>query len=181
MKLKKKLRKIKEITMHPIARRDNLVIQETAEEELLVYDLRVSKAFCLNETSALVWQACDGNNSVAEISRKLADKLDSPANEDVVWMALDQLKKEKLIANSEEVVSKFNGLARREVIKRVGLASLAALPLIATIVVPTAAQSLSGCIIAAMNPPGCPCGAPSDCSPGSCMSNCGAGPNTCCG
>ena len=44
----------------PKARKENLVVQES-NGEVLIYDLDTNKAFCLNETSALVWQACDGN------------------------------------------------------------------------------------------------------------------------
>ena len=37
----------------PVARKEGLVIQETSNE-VLVYDLTINKAFCLNQTSAIV-------------------------------------------------------------------------------------------------------------------------------
>jgi hypothetical protein len=46
---------------YPISRQNNIVTQEV-ESELLIYDLVENKAFCLNETSAFVWQNCDGNS-----------------------------------------------------------------------------------------------------------------------
>jgi hypothetical protein len=126
----------------PKARKENLVVQEL-NGEVLLYDLEKNKAFCLNETSSLVWQLCDGNTSVSEISESISRKLDSPANEDLVWLALDQLKKEKLIANGDEVVSDFAGMSRREVIKKVGLGTMIALPLISSLIAPTAISAQS--------------------------------------
>ncbi len=99
----------------------------------------------MNETSSLVWDACDGNQSVSEISQAIGKKLNSPANEDIVWLALDQLKKEKLIANEKDVVSKFGGMSRREVMKKVGFASMIALPVISSLVAPMAVHATSVC------------------------------------
>jgi hypothetical protein len=52
---------------YPHSRTKELVVQEL-KGELLIYDLSTNKAFCLNETSALVWQLCDGKSSISEIS-----------------------------------------------------------------------------------------------------------------
>lgn len=59
---------------NPLFRQDNIVIQEL-ENELLIYDLNRNKVFCLNETSAMVWQLCNGHNSILEISRLMSEKL----------------------------------------------------------------------------------------------------------
>ncbi len=56
---------------YPLGRRDNLVVQEI-DGEIMIYDLTDNKVFCLNETSALIWQLCDGNKSALEISRQKA-------------------------------------------------------------------------------------------------------------
>jgi hypothetical protein len=124
----------------PVSRKDNLVIQEL-EKEVLIYDLKENKAYCLNETSALVWQACDGKRSVAEISKFVGEKLNLPANEDIVWFALDQLKKEYLIDNGDTLPNQFDGLSRREIVKKVGLGTLVALPIVASLIAPAAAQA----------------------------------------
>ncbi len=141
----------------PISRRDGLVVQDL-NGEVLIYDLGENKAFCLNETSALVWQACNGEKNVSEISRELSQKLNSPANEDLIWLALDQLKKENLIENQEDFQIDFNGMSRRSVIKKVGLAVVVALPLVTSLVAPTAAaaQSLVACGAACTNSNQCP-------------------------
>lgn len=129
----------------PLSRKANIVIQEF-ENEVLIYDLKINKAFCLNETSHLVWQLCNGINSIADINRKLRKKLNINYSEELIWLALDQLKKNNLLENSSEIEINFGGLSRREAIRKVGLSSVIALPIIAAIVAPTAihAQSCGG-------------------------------------
>jgi hypothetical protein len=126
----------------PLGRKEDIVVQEM-NGEVLIYNLKDNKAFCLNETSALVWQLCDGNKSVSEISQAVGKKLNAPVSEDLVWLALDQLKNEKLLANNEEIVPAFNGVSRREVIKKIGLTSVVALPFVSSLIAPTASQAAS--------------------------------------
>ncbi len=130
----------------PLSRKANIVVQEYGSE-ILIYDLTINKAFSLNETSALVWQACDGNKTVAEISNQISQRLNSPVSEDFVWLALEQLKKENLLATKSEVAMPFEGVSRRDVIRRVGLATLVALPVVSSLIAPTAlhAQSAATC------------------------------------
>ncbi len=130
---------------NPLSRRENIVEQEI-DGEVLIYDLVKNKAFCLNKTSALVWQSCDGKKTIAEISDWLGKQLNSQTNEDIVWLALDQLSKEGLIVPETKPVSKFAGLTRREAIRKVGLASVIALPLITSLVAPLAIHANSSCI-----------------------------------
>lgn len=131
----------------PLSRSQDLVVQEL-NGELLIYDLRDHRAFSLNETSSMVWKACDGENSVEEIGSKLG-------NEDLVWLALDQLKNERLMDATPELSERFGTLSRREAIQKVGMASMIALPVIAGLAVPAAAQAQS-CGTACNTPAQCP-------------------------
>ena len=79
----------------PAARQDDLVV-EGFLDEVLVYDLQRNRAHCLNRTAALVWQNCDGRTTVAELAGLLASELEIPANEAMVWMALNRLSKARL-------------------------------------------------------------------------------------
>jgi hypothetical protein len=126
------------------SRKKDLVTQEL-ENELLIYDLQNNKAFCLNETSAFVWQECDGKKTVKEISDSLGKKMNQPANEDLVWFALTQLKKEKLVLGDLTSENHFAGLSRREIIKKVGLSTLIALPVIVSLIAPKAVNAQSVC------------------------------------
>lgn len=127
----------------PVGRTKNLVIQEV-NEETLIYDLKTNKALCLNNTSAAVWKLCDGKKSLGQISYELSKQLKSSVSEDYVRFALEELKKADLILNLSENESYFNGLSRREVIRRIGLSSVIALPLISSLVAPSAANAASG-------------------------------------
>ncbi|MGB7068859.1 MAG: PqqD family protein [Pyrinomonadaceae bacterium] len=133
-----------ELSNKPLSRKRDLVVQDL-DNEVLIYDLTVNKAYCLNKTSSMVWQECDGKRSVAEISQILSKDQNSSVSEDVVWLALKQFKKDNLLSN-EALVTPFDGLSRRETVKRIGLTSMAALPLIASLVAPTPihAQSATG-------------------------------------
>ena len=147
------------------------------DNEILIYDLTSNKAFCLNETSALVWQLCDGNKSVPEIAEHLSRKFNSAVNEELVWLALDQLKREKLVSNCDELNTKFNGTSRREVIKRVGTSTMIALPLISSLIAPHAASAQSAacdstsgaCTAPSGRPNGCCCQNGPDCQSGNCV------------
>ena len=127
---------------NPLSRQGDIVIQEL-EGELLIYDLTNNKAFCLNETSARVWKLCDGQKSVSEMSHELGKQLNFAPSEELVWLALDQLKKDNLLENEQRIPLMFNNLSRREVIRKVGLASLIALPFIMHVTAPVAAQAQS--------------------------------------
>lgn len=126
----------------PKSRRTNIVVQET-ETEVLLFDLNINKAFCLNQTSALVYQLSDGNRTVTEISNLMSKKLNTSVDEDLVWLALLELEKENLLEKHQQLNNKFANIPRREVIKKVGLTSLIAFPLISSIVAPPAVAAQS--------------------------------------
>lgn len=129
----------------PISRKQNIVVQEF-EKELLVYDLKTNKAYCLNETSAMVYQLCDGTKTVAEINQSLNKNLKLSISEDFILLALNELNRDGLFENADELEDYFAGMSRRKMIKKVGLASMIALPLISSVVAPNAANAQSSCL-----------------------------------
>jgi hypothetical protein len=118
----------------PQTKTGNIIVQ-SLENELLIYDLITNKVYCLNETSALVYQACDGKTDFIDFKNK------HHFPDEIIFLALDSLKKENLLA--EGFVSPLKGMKRREIIKKIALASVIALPVIATTPAPTAAQANS--------------------------------------
>jgi len=126
----------------PKTRNENIVVQEMSGE-LLIYDLQTNKAFCLNEISAIIYKLCDGKRNVAEIKRESNKQLKESVSEDFIWLALDGLKKENLLEESEQFPINFNGLSRRQIIKKIGFTSLIALPVVGSIVAPNAAMAQS--------------------------------------
>jgi hypothetical protein len=131
--------------MRPRRRRDGLVV-ERLDRETLVYDLARHRAFCLNPTASVVWDACDGRVTEAEIARHVSAALGLPADTALVELALARLDRARLLERgSAPLRSKAARLTRREAVRRLGLAA-AAVPMVAGIVAPTAAQSAT-CLI----------------------------------
>ena len=62
---------------YPLGKTENLVVQ-SLEDETLIYNLKTNKAVCLNETSALIWEMCDGRSSISQIAEKLGKRLKKP-------------------------------------------------------------------------------------------------------
>ncbi len=123
-------------SQNPLARKDGLVVQEMPEE-VLVYDLATNKAHCLNQTAAFVWKNCNGDNSIGEIVSQFKNETGKNVDEDLIWLALDQLSDRNLLETNTPV--KFAGQSRRAVLKKIGFASVVALPVVASLVAPTAA------------------------------------------
>ena len=115
----------------------------------------------------MVYQLCDGKNSIADISKLVSKKINQPLSDDLVWLALDSFKKDNLLENNEHFEINFNGLSRRQVIKKVGLASLIMLPLVTSVIAPQAAQAQS-CV-----------GLGQPCSSSLSVDNCCAGQGVC--
>jgi hypothetical protein len=144
-------------TQNPVARKEGLVIQEMPDE-LLVYDMESNKAHCLNSTATAVWKACDGQNDISDIAGMI-NKTDKLIGEELVWLAIKQLNESNLL--EQKISSKFEGISRREVIKKVGLTAAISLPIISALSFPSAtlastcnASDLGGtCTIAVGTPP----------------------------
>ena len=129
------------MALRPVSKA-NILVQEL-ENEVLVYDLSNHKAHSLNQTSALVYEFCDGTNSVAEISELMSKELKTLVSEDLVWLALKQLKRQNLLENAEGLTHQVAGLSRRELLKKARLPSLVLLPAIISIVAPTSMMAAS--------------------------------------
>ncbi|MBD0372427.1 MAG: PqqD family protein [Pyrinomonadaceae bacterium] len=143
----------------PTARRDELVIQEV-DGETLVYDLKSYKAHCLNRTSALIWKHCDGKRSMDEVSRKIEAELGTLLPQEVIWLAVEQLEKSGLLQEAVPRGSVERRMSRREMARKLGIATAIALPFIASIEAPAAIQAAS-CAgpeepCGGTNPPCCP-------------------------
>ena len=134
------------IAAAPLARkRERHLVIDELPDEVLVYDLDRHKAHCLNQTAALVWQHCDGTSTPSQIARRLAKKLRTPFNEELVWLALGQLERLHLLEQSISLPPELEGMSRRQMIRRLGLVAAVAVPLVTSIVAPTAAEA-STCI-----------------------------------
>jgi hypothetical protein len=120
----------------PKARTENL-LEQNLENETLIYDLLIDKAFNLNETLSAVYKACGRNQTFDDLKRRYK------FSDDFIYLALDKLKRNNLLSG-KDYVSPFADGSRREVIKKVGLASMMVLPIITGLVAPKAVNAASG-------------------------------------
>jgi len=156
--------KREKVQLIPAARRLGLVVQGLSGE-VLVYDRERNKAHCLNSTAARVWEYCDGATSVAQIARAIEREINAPVDEDVIWLGVEQLSKTHLLQEGAKLPEHKSGLSRREVMKRIGLAAAVALPVVTSIIAPSAAQA-ANCL-----PSGSACTASAQCCSGLCSAS----------
>jgi hypothetical protein len=125
----------------PQARRDGLVVQDLPDE-VLVYDTERHTAHCLNRTAAAVWQQCDGQTSVGELTRRLGREGVGPGAEQAVWTALEQLGRAHLLVERIHAPEPGGRFSRREALRLLGVAAVA-VPLVTTISAPRASEAAS--------------------------------------
>lgn len=128
----------------PQARTDQLVVH-TLPDETLVYDLTRHTAHCLNRTSAMVWERCDGQTTVGEMASRLYKNLNAPVSEDVVWLALEQLETVHLLEEQASQPVAGTRISRREMVRQLGLGAAFVVPAILSIVAPEAVEAATTC------------------------------------
>jgi hypothetical protein len=128
--------------MSPQARQDGLLVQEVGGE-LVIYDQQRNHIHSLNPTTALVWRHCDGQTSISRIAALLAEERGLAADEDLVWLALEQLQAARLLQEPLPQIGAAARVSRREMIAR--LKSIGALsfilPVITSITAPSPAMA----------------------------------------
>ncbi len=128
------------------ARQDQLVIKEMPDE-VLVYDLKTHQAHCLNKTAAFVWSHCDGQTTIAELSKLLSKELKITFEEGLVWRALDELNKADLLEITLERPKDVILQSRRRLLGKLGTAALLSVPIVMSITAPTAMAGASVCTL----------------------------------
>jgi Coenzyme PQQ synthesis protein D (PqqD) len=123
----------------PRARKAGLVVKGL-DDEVLVYDLERDKAHSLNSSAAFIWKKCNGRRTVGEVAEAVSREFKVPADEQTVWLALDQLSKFNLLEVKIARPAGVPNLSRRQMM-RIGAAAAFALPVIVSIVAPTAANA----------------------------------------
>ena len=163
-------RKATKMKQFPIARRENLIVEELPDE-VLVYDLHSDKAHCLNRTAALIWKNCDGEKTHDDIALLLQQEFKSPVSSEVVKLGLEELAGYGLL-QEEELIAPGAQLSRRRLIQHLGVTAAIALPIIMSISVPAAAGASSvppGACTENPRADGCPCTFDKDCDGGNCQ------------
>lgn len=94
---------------------------------------------------AFVWNSLDGATDVKTVAANLSQQTKSAANEDIVWLAIDSLKKDNLLDVAQNISSPLDGMNCREVIRKIGLTTIIALPVVSSLIAPRAANAQSAC------------------------------------
>ena len=129
---------------YPKARANDLVVQEITDE-VLIYDIISNEAHCLNKTAAFVWSRCSGDASIADIARSIEKEFGHPVDDNFVRLALSQLFDKNLVAGGELASAALP--SRRELIKKIGLGTIVAIPVVASLVAPkNTLAAVSACV-----------------------------------
>ena len=152
-------------TRLPRVRIERLVVEDVLDE-IVAYDLDRDKAHSLNSTAALVWTQCAHQTTRAEAVALLSRKLGSGKGETALDYGLAQLQQAQLL---RDPLPRVDGMSRRAVMRRIGLAAAAGLPLVTSLLAPPAIQAQSagagGCGGVCGPGPANPCPGGCDCVP----------------
>ena len=154
-------KKVEEDGRRPRSRTEGLVVRQ-AGEELLVYDLERHRAHCLNRAAAIVWGECNGVRTIEEIAERVGKETNETVNAEWVTFALKQLEESDLLAARFGFGKNLKGISRREMARRFGWGAVAAVPLVSSILAPTA-QAAASC-----GTPSTPCTTSIQCCTGVC-------------
>lgn len=121
-------------------RQEGLLVHDVGDE-VLVYDQERDRIHSLNQTTKVIWRQCDGQTSITDMAALLAQELGLPTDEDLVRLALEQLRRAHLL--QEPRFENAVRVSRREVLQKLGhVGGLALLlPLISSITAPTPAMA----------------------------------------
>jgi hypothetical protein len=104
------------------------------DDEVVIYDTAHTRAHALNRTSAAVWQACDGRSTVAEALQQVQQTLGAEISEETLWLAVDQFQQAALLEGAATHAPRFT---RRQAVRAGIIGSVALLPAVTSIVIPT--------------------------------------------
>jgi hypothetical protein len=152
------------------------LLQRQVDHDTLLYDTTNNQVHSLNRTATAVWECCDGAHSIADIAERLTARDGHVVSGGTVALAVEQLRQAGLLANGASISTPLSGMSRREALRKIGIASVVAAPMVLSMAAPAAAQAISG----GPAPVGgvCSLGTPSTCSTSNCLNSAGMG--VCC-
>ena len=148
----------------PPARRREALVHAAVDDEVLIYDEQRHQAHALNAAAAEVLEHCDGQHSVQQMARQLAAAQkasasllppDLRAQESWVWLALLQLDRARLLQDRLKSAAPLP--TRRDLLRRLarGALALPVLPVVASVVAPTAMEAASCSLVSCASKPCC--------------------------
>ena len=119
--------------------------------ETLVYDELRHKAFCLNESSSVIWRLADGEHTIEQMKVEASVELKTEVSEEFVLFALEQLRDDGLVEPFARIVD-GPAMSRRALLRTLGVSGALLVPMIAAVLAPPAAQAYNGCVDCSSTP-----------------------------
>jgi hypothetical protein len=113
---------------------DHFIVEQLMKE-VMIYDQKRNKAFCLNHKAAFVWQHCDGETTIDELTSLLQQQSSEPIDAAVVQFALESLAADGLLEPATFISEVPAGMTRRSLVQKFGLTAAMSLPLVTTLLV----------------------------------------------
>lgn len=126
----------------PLAR-DTELTKERLFSETIIYDHQRHRVHCLNRVLAFVLEQCDGHTPVHVMAERLLDAMNLPPDQDIILLALRQLKRIHLLTGEIPELSSKDLPSRRELGRRLAYWGGVMLPAVASIAAPTPAMAQS--------------------------------------
>jgi len=123
------------------------LLRHSMDDQILVYDPREDKVHLLNPTTACVLDLLqEGGWSEERMRDEVARRMNIEPSAELISLSFDELRKSNLLNTSAAPIAPVSDLARREMLRKVGLAGAAALliPVITTLTATPAAAVCTG-------------------------------------
>ena len=150
------------------------LLRHSMDEQILVYDPREDTVHLLNPTTACVLDLLqEGGWSEERMRDEVARRMKIEPSAELLSLAFDELRKADLLDTSDAPIAPVSDLARREMLRKIGLAGAAALliPVITTLTASPASAACTGLLTS-----GQVCTTGTQC----CSGICGGGPPKTC-
>jgi hypothetical protein len=134
---------------------DHFIVEQLMNE-VMIYDQKRNKAFCLNHKAAFVWQHCDGATTINELTTLLQQVSSEPVDAAITQFALETLAADGLIDPSTFESRVPAGMTRRSLMQKFGLSAAMSLPVVTALLVATPKAHASGRTAAPPPPPARP-------------------------
>jgi hypothetical protein len=121
----------------PKLRKANLVVRELSGETL-IYNLETHRTFCLNETALLILDQCDGTTTIDQAVAALRGEANSQLTAELIWTTIQECR--ELL---DDIVETPMGHISRRRLLQTATALGIALPIVSSLVAPTAAYAQS--------------------------------------
>lgn len=118
-----------------------LVVRELGDE-VVIYDTEDDRCHVLNSAAAIAWKHCGEDAAIGDLAAAIAAGTDLPADPEVAYLALEELKAAGLLEAATSIPQRSGGVSRRQML--LGMGGLAAaLPAVTSLLAPSPAMAAS--------------------------------------